>query len=256
MLIILKIIAIIPFGYVIVSRVRKFQDVIHLVVTQFVPGVFLTYKLGNSSLALSGAGYFSGYIAFLSIYEVGYLANDAWDAKSKDGGRLRLPFTVDIMFLIPFFTIRLVTWYLLTVKWQPIGDLKWIVMSLTLAVVFALHNLVKNDSFRIATFVQLTILRFCMPIFFAIGVKSASQIMMLSSIVYLHFRSLAYLDSKKLLIMPVRKEKKFGIIEIVLFFPILSLLSYIESESMYLELWLYFVSLYSAYLIKSKKSVG
>ena len=102
----LQRLALVPFGYLLVSRVKAARDLVYLFSTQLLPGAYLAVRLGDLSPEAAIIVFAAGYIAFLSIYEIGYLANDSWDAKLAKGGRLRVPFPIKGWFVVAFVGIR------------------------------------------------------------------------------------------------------------------------------------------------------
>ena len=122
-------------------------------------------------------------------------------------------------------------------------------MSIGLVGAFTLHNLVKDNTYRLATFVQLTLLRFVMPVTFVVGASEFTGIAIISAIFYLHFRGLAYLDSKNFLVMPGRKNPAFGLIETLLFFPLIIVLCFTQGSFVYGEVWVYYSVVYAIWYL-------
>lgn len=246
-----QIIALLPFGYIAVTRIRYLRDFLYLLLTQLLPSAYLAVRLGDVAGNYYLLSFVAGYFAFLSIYELGYLLNDSWDASSSDDGRNRIPFNVNAWFVACFVIIRGTTWISISEFWDRLGDEFWLTLTVCLISTFLMHNLVKENSLRLASFAQLTIMRFTMPIIFAIGSIHFLTIASIAFMFYLHFRSLAYLDSKNLLAMPVRKMSFFGITQIALFAPLVFALSIADDSLIYFELWIYYLVVYATWFFVS-----
>lgn len=248
----LRELALVPFGYLLVSRVKTARDLAYLFSTQLVPGAYLTVRLSDLSSEASLILFAAGYVAFLSIYETGYLVNDAWDAKLTTGGRLRVPFPIEAWFIIAFVGIRLLAWFAISWWFQRLDDDAWLAMSMGLIGAFSLHNYVKDNTHRLATFVQLTLLRFAMPVVFVVGSTQFVSVLLISSILYLHFRGLAYLDSKDLLVMPGRRKPAFGLTQTILFFPLIAVICVVQRSFIYGEVWGYYCAVYTLWYFLSR----
>jgi hypothetical protein len=128
-------------------------------------------------------------------------------------------------------------------------------MTACLICAFTLHNSVKENAFRLASFVQLTLLRFIMPIIFVVGSAHFAPLSCLCVLLYMHFRNLSYLESKGFLVMPERKIPSFSFIQILMFAPMVIVLSVVQNNIIYGEVWAYYCAVYAGWSIASTARV-
>ncbi len=167
----------------------------------------LVFPAGAIPDALLGA--LLAYLAFISIYELGYLMNDYYAFSREDNGRDRRivalqPFTIAWMVVS-----RLLVFTAISLAWPSAGNLAWWCFFSALGVVFCLHNLLPDPQLKILTFAWLSWLRFMAPVIFVVQGDQLMGISFGAAAGYVGFRALAYLDSKDMLNMPGRKSTRF-----------------------------------------------
>jgi hypothetical protein len=232
------------------TRLTTLRDVAYFTASQVLPTVWIVYRLSDLTLSASLQQFAAGYFAFISIYEIGYLANDAWDAARDPNGRRRLPFAVDAPFVLLFVGIRAAIWTAIGVGSGWIFDTTWLAGFACLAVVFGLHNFIPSGAIRSATFLQLAVLRIVLPALGAIGSANLVLAVLVSTFLYAYLRFLSYLDGKKLLIIPERRNPLFPLSQIAIFVPMAAFISVATSQSLFLELSIYFLAVYGANVLR------
>jgi hypothetical protein len=242
----LRLIALVPFAYQAISRMAAWRTVIHYAATQVLPTIWIVYRLSDLSLADSVLAYAIGLFAFVALYEIGYIANDTWDAARDPQGRQRAPFAVDGVYLAAFVAIRLTVWSAIGAWTGWLYDVPWLVGYLCLGVVFTLHNVISSGAVRSGTFVQLAVWRIVLPGLGAIGVAQIGLVLTVAIFLYAYFRHLSYLDSKTLLAMPERSEAFYPLTQAAIFLPMAAFVSVAMSNTLFLELAAYFIAFYGA----------
>ena len=244
---------IVPFLYAAKTRLHGGRDYLYLMASQWGLGAIVLFFLDPGNPALALVNYLIGYFVFISIYEIGYLVNDVWDAKRSDGGRARFTGDISIAFITSFVAVRIGMWLGMTAIFLK-ADLKlWLIANVALIFVFAAHNIFTNPEIRYATFVQLTLLRFTLPIIFSLSAPEIEPIIIVTLLHYLYFRGLAYLESKEFLAMPNRKNPNFGFHHTIMILPfVLCIYAFTESP-LYLAAWAYMTAIYGTFSLWSQR---
>jgi hypothetical protein len=250
----MKYSALIPIVYTFITRLNTAREFLYVVATQWIPGVWLVSRLGHFDLPTAAGLYAIGYLAFMCVYEIGYLANDTWDANRRPGGRQRFPFAASFAFVAAFISLRVALWGGISMAFEQLTNQNYLLLYAVLVVVFALHNILSQNHLRTATFTQLAFIRYCAPIMFSVDWSYFVLILFVCTIFYLNFRMLAYLDAKDLPSMPGRKSANFGIIQTVLIAPLVLLVAVVSGETVILELLGYFSVVYGAYALRSRRA--
>jgi hypothetical protein len=249
--------ALVPFLFMAGTRLSTLRDAAYIAGTQWIPGIWILYRLGGTDLALSAGWYALGFLAFVSFYEIGYLANDVWDARRHPGGRKRVPFVTSRTYIAAFVAIRISLWLAIGLATGWIESTLWLGAYSALTVLIVAHNVVRSSSLRIATFWQLACLRFLVPL---LGILPREQLLpafALCVLFYVHFRYLAYLDAKSLLVMPERKALTFGLGQLFFLAPIVLFLAFALDSPIFMEFLVYFALLYAGYAaIAGRKSLS
>lgn len=239
-----RLLSLLPLFYVAFTRLNGLRAIAYLVSSSFLPGVWLTYRLSGMSMSEAVVQTLVGYVAFFTLYEVGYLGNDTWDAAKSADGRERAGFRSGAAYFAAFVALRVVLWFAVGYWTGWISETVWVAGYGALALVFLAHNVLHSGAYRGATFFQLATLRFVCPILVLIPRSDFVLIVVAALIFYTYLRHLSYLDSKRLLIMPERKGPAFGLIQTVLLAPLVAFLSYAASAVVLLELYVYFLAAY------------
>ena len=204
----MKFVYLLPFAYFYDTRLRTASVAFH-VVFEWLAAVVLALAVGAASpaQALTAAGL--SYLAFISLYEIGYLVNDLFASRNEDGGRLRGPQDAGGVWVAAWFVARLVVFMLATVLMGKLAGLEWWSYFAALCVVFALHNGLTDREFKAATFIWLAWFRFMAPVMFVVEDTQRLGVGLAAAMAYSSFRLFGYLDSKGLLQMPSRQMPGF-----------------------------------------------
>ncbi len=186
----------IPFFYFQTTRLQTLKDVGFHFMYEWLPAYLLVWQeLSDGLLALRTV--LVGYVAFIALYELGYLANDYLALKTEGERRRTRPFSafeLALFMIVRFATFAWAT-YLLNLVDNPV----WYAWYAILAAVFSLHNTLSLKSLKCLTFVGLAFLRFFSPLFFAIGKPMLLALSLPIFANYVLFRLISYMDSKQLL---------------------------------------------------------
>lgn len=250
----MKYTALIPIVYTFITRLNTAREFLYVVATQWIPGVWLVSRLGHFDLPTAAGLYAIGYLAFMCAYEIGYLANDTWDASRRPDGRQRFPYAASPAFAVAFVSLRVAVWFGISMAFGHLSDQNYLLLYAVLVVVLSLHNIMVQNYLRTATFMQLALIRYSAPIMFSVDWNYFLLIIFICTIFYLNLRMLAYLDSKNLLSMPGRKSASFGIFQTILLAPLVLLVSVVTGEAVIVELFGYFVVVYVAYALRSRRA--
>ena len=200
-----RLLTLVPFGYLLVTRTTRPKDLAYLVASSWIPAIWLAFRLGGTDFVGALAGFALGYVAFLCVYEIGYLVNDSWDAARSASGRHRVNFEVSPSYAFAFVLIRLACWAAIgwTTGWWT--DPLWLGTYAMLVIALCEHNLLTSPALRLTSFVQLAVLRFLAPIAALVPRERVAAALLSAVIFYAYLRALSYLESKDLLTMPERR---------------------------------------------------
>lgn len=257
----MNFIYLLPFTYFYDTRLRTSSVAFHLVF-EWLAAVVLVLLVGGACPVGAWVGAGLSYLAFISLYEIGYLYNDLFSSRKEIDGRQRGPQGAKGGWVAAWFIARLASFVLATVligKWA-VPD--WWSFFAALCVVFTLHNVLTDRELKAATFLWLAWFRFMAPVMFVVQDKQRLGIGLAAAMAYASFRLFGYLDSKGLLQMPGRQRRSFR-----LFFFLMPLVGALalwpyEDTMGFLVLTCYYTlvaalgSLFSMALQRSKNKLG
>ncbi len=197
-----------PFSYFWATRLRNGSIGFHLMFEWLAAVVVVAALSLENPLAALRIALFS-YVAFISLYEIGYLANDLHAARGEPDGRLRGPQGTPTHWVAAWVLARLAVFLLITQVLHTTLDPMWWSFFAGLVVVFAMHNYLRDRELKAGTFLWLSWYRFMAPIMFAVPTAYLPGIAFACAMTYTAFRQFGYLDSKGLLVMPGRKRAVF-----------------------------------------------
>ena len=197
-----------PFSYFWVTRLRNGSIGFHLLF-EWLAAAVVVVALDPANAAEGLYIAVLSYLAFISLYEIGYIANDLFAARKEADGRLRGPQGTPLGWVAGWVLARLAVFALVSYVLHKAGDVMWWALFGGLAVVFAMHNHLRERELKAGTFLWLSWYRFMAPIMFAVPVAYLPGIAFGCAITYSAFRQFGYLDSKGLLVMPGRKRPVF-----------------------------------------------
>lgn len=248
-----KAVSLLPFGYYAVTRLPRVWDLVFLIATSWIPATWLLYRLSDLSLMQSGFAFLFGYLAFLGVYEVGYLANDGWDTRRGERSRKRIPFDFGLPYVALFLIAHLGAWA--AIGWASgwIDQLFWLAGYAVLVVAFAQHNLIRQPWLRITSFFTLATLRFVLPILGAIPTDAGLVVLVAAVIFYTYYRWLSYADSKDLMNMPERRSPAFGALHYLMLAPLALFIALVAGEWVLAELAAYFLVLFALWFAVGRR---
>ena len=252
----LKALSLIPFFFFATTRLNSARDVAYLVATSWVPAAWLVFRLSGAGPLESVGAFVAGYVAFIAFYEIGYFANDGWDARESAGGRRRITFTFGWLYALMFVAVRLAVWLALGFLLGWVRDWVWLACYAALATAFAQHNIISSPAYRSASFYQLATLRFVAPIVALVPRPGLVPVFLSALIFYTYFRHLAYLDSKDLLAMAKRREASFPLVQLIMLSPLVLLLAYVTESGVMAELLVYFLIVLALWPLLAARKKG
>lgn len=242
-----RAVSLLPFGYFAATRINGLRDLAYLVATSWLPAMWLLFRLANLDAVQSILTLIVGYMAFISIYEIGYLVNDAWDARRSGEGRRRAGFKVDCAYVLAFLGLRVGLWAAIGVLTGWITAPFWLVGYVALVIAFGQHNLVHERELRLASFYELATLRFILPILAPLPVASLAPALLIALIPYAFPRFLAYMESKDLLKLEKRQAPSFGFFLQLSFAPLILWFAYLLAAPALAELLAYYLAINGAW---------
>jgi hypothetical protein len=219
-----------PFLYFYGTRLRHGSLAFHALF-EWLAAIVLVATCGQASALTDIARAFAVYLAFISVYELGYLANDLLVAPRELDGRRRGPADVRAVWLVSWVVGRLAAFLVVTLMLGMHTSVAWWSFFLALAAVFSLHNAVCDREIKVSTFLWLAWFRFMAPVIFIVDPQYRMGIAFAGGMAYATFRLLGYLDSKGLLRMPGRARLRVRLSFFLLpLFAVLALARYPEAR--------------------------
>ena len=197
-----------PFAYFYITRLRKGSLAFHALF-EWLAAAWVVTWVGVSGFSGSILTMVLIYVAFISVYELGYLANDMHAAHKESDGRRRGPQGTGTHWLVAWVIARITVFMVITAVLEQWLQPAWWLFFTALALVFTLHNWLEDREMKTATFAWLAWLRFMAPLIFVVQDSQRMGIGLVAAIGYVAFRHLGYLDSKGLLNMPGRQRPTF-----------------------------------------------
>lgn len=149
------------------------------------------------------------YLAFISLYELGYMVNDLYSVQKEFDGRQRLPESPSFKWIVVWVLFRIIVFLGVTVILHQWDQTSWWLFFIALILILILHNLFQDREFKTLTFSWLAWFRFMAPVIFVVQDHQIMGVGLAVAVGYVAFRHLGYLDSKGLLKMPGRQRPKF-----------------------------------------------
>ncbi len=204
----LRLFYLVPFSWFWSTRLRHGSIGFHAVF-EWLAAVVLIVALATGAVGASLLAGVLGYLAFISLYEIGYIANDLVMAPREVGGRKRGPQGASAMWIALWMGSRALVFLAVTLFAGKAGSASWWGYFAALATVFAFHNGLGDKELKAGTFLWLSWFRFMAPVVFAVPSEYVLGIGLGCAMSYSAFRQFGYLDSKGLLNMPGRKSPRF-----------------------------------------------
>ena len=184
-----------PATYFEATRVPSIALKIYNVLVEGVPALALSLYFNEPSIRVLLTVLLS-YIAFISIYEIGYLTNDYYSETFEKAPRGRAArFGGRAVVVQALIVSRLLFFAICTYLLGTSGSVVWWTFHGTLLVTFILHNSLPSDQ-RTATFFALSAYRFLGAVIVALS--PAILAVLLPAVLLNHslYRTTVYLRSK------------------------------------------------------------
>lgn len=207
----MKALYFVPFSYFVFTRLRGGKVAFH-VFFEWLAAVVVVVFVGSSPPLNALFLCLTSYIAFICLYEIGYLVNDLFSSKKEEGGRQRGPQGDGLLWIAGWIVTRLGIFAGISYFTEKLTSVEWWSFFAALSIVFALHNILTNQELKVATFLWLSWFRFMAPVIFVIRDNQRLGVALAAAMVYVIFRLFGYLDSKGLLKMPGRQRAEFRLV--------------------------------------------
>jgi hypothetical protein len=204
----LKTVLLFPFAYFYTTRLSKSTFAFHALF-EWLAAALLVIVVGTGSAAQDLFTVVATYLAFISLYELGYMANDLIVARQESDGRQRGPQGASFGWVTLWVLTRIAVFLEITALLNQWQQLDWWLFFLALAAVFTLHNWLDDREMKTSTFAWLAWFRFMAPVIFVLQDSQRMGVGLAAAMGYVAFRKLGYLDGKGLLKMPGRQRQKF-----------------------------------------------
>ncbi|MCK4709403.1 MAG: hypothetical protein KAU21_12365 [Gammaproteobacteria bacterium] len=198
----------IPFTYFYNSRLRSGSVAFHFLF-EWLPAIVLAILLASVSIESSVIKMALSYFAFISFYEIGYLANDFYSSHRESDGRKRGADLINPAWVVSWVFSRIAVFLICGYLLGLLMMLEWWSFYFVLLVIFTMHNIFIDNEYKTITFVWLSWLRFLAPVIFVIDSDYLLGVALGAGMSYSYFRTIGYMDSKGLLNMPGRKRISF-----------------------------------------------
>lgn len=197
----------VPFAYTLATRMRSLRAFGHNAAMAWIPAFALLLADGRP-LGFALVEFAVGYLAFIAIYELGYMTNDLWDARRDPGGRHRLDAQPGAAWVAIFVAVRiaLAAGIALVNGWWSVPV--WSIGMAILVLAFAAHNIVA-PRWRLLTFPVLAILRFLLPVGAMLSTAMWPAALIVAILLYTAPRWLAYAESKGFTPPELRQRARF-----------------------------------------------
>jgi len=199
---------IIPFSYFLRTRLLKGSIAFH-VIFEWGAAALLAVLWGRFGIVDSLLWSLASYLAFISLYEIGYMYNDLFVARKEVYGRLRGPQDASPALIYIWIAMRIAVFMAVTVALGALADLRWWSFFAGLCIAFALHNRLGDKEKKVASFLWLSWFRFMAPVIFVLHADQVMGVAFAVALTYVAFRTLGYMHSKDLLAMPGRQRPDF-----------------------------------------------
>ncbi|MBI3220363.1 MAG: hypothetical protein HYZ44_12695 [Bacteroidetes bacterium] len=188
-------IAYLPFFYFQNTRLNNRKAFVFHAAYEWLPAALLAFYYFSSASTLVSVILY--YLAFISVYEIGYVINDQQAHEEKEGRKRSEQ--LNAFQLTTFIAIRLIVFLIITTLQSQMQSTLWWGWYLLLAIQFAWHNLLTLRSLKAVTFSFLAFSRFFSPIIMLIPTAISASLALPVFLNYVLFRLFTYLDSKDLL---------------------------------------------------------
>lgn len=153
-----------PLLYTVFTRITSFSDIVYYIWTYLLPPIiwicYLGFKFQDIEfIFIYALLYIYIYILFEIFYEIWYICNDVFVAKKEKNGTKRVDPDINKFFRIWQIVLRVLIWLLLLYFLRiPNEIVNYLVIDIVfMGIVFSLHNMIRNYSINIYTWIFLRI---------------------------------------------------------------------------------------------------
>ncbi len=251
-----RILLAIPFLYFFKTRLNSKTAILFFMYIECLAAFLILLYSGYPAFKLLST-ILLNYLAFISLYEIGYIFNDTVSVKSETSPRKRLNAeNKNTAVISVWILVRIISFLLITASLKMFNNANWWTFYAGLMIVFAFHNIIKKNTYRIFTFFSLAFFRFYSPIFFLVSTAFFLKTLPGVLIFYIFFRTITYMDSKGLLNIPDRKKLPFKVFYCLCFLPLSTAFSLFTNEWMILYFNLYCLFFWAMLLALNKMGIA
>ncbi len=202
-----------PFFYTFSTRLRGNPfSLLYLILFEWTIAISVLFFVQGYTFLQSLGFYLLSYLAFISIYEIGYFVNDIFSIRYEKVPRARLKNTnITSRLVILIIGVRLTVFAFITTVLDFWHEPRWTGIFIALVIIFSIHNLIRKEDLKPITFLGLASLRFFGPILSFISSETFHLLLPPFILCYLVYRFLSYLDSKDLLRIPSRADTRWKV---------------------------------------------
>lgn len=250
-----RILLFFPFGYFLKTRLNTKPAILFHGYAEYLLGILLLIYSGIPPLSAI-VNFIAAYLAFISVYEIGYIINDFVSVKYEINPRKRLGvWNPTPAIIYSWIGIRIASFLFFAYLLNQLSSPVWWGFYLILSFVFFLHNVLRKKGYKIFTFISLAFLRFYAPLFPLVENIWIAQTYLAILLFYVFFRTLTYIDSKGLLVIPDRASFHFKVAYYLILLPLSSVITLLTNSFICLWLNLYFLMFWSLLYLANKGGV-
>lgn len=241
-----------PFTYFQFSRLNKWKYVVYHFILEWLPAIFLALYYNNFAPQVLTT-LFLNYLAFICIYEIGYLTNDFFSEKFEDAPRGRMSnFSGGQTIIWILIIFRLCVFVFLTFFLNVQTNTFWWLFFGSMLATFIFHNLRLRD-YRISSFFSLSVFRFIAPLILCLPPEIVKMLFGVIMLNYSLFRTITYIENKNIVELPQKNETNFKLFYFINCFPLGFVLSFYFDSFVPIIFCIYYMVMWLFYGILVKK---
>lgn len=200
-----------PVSYFQATRLNKWVYVAYNGLVEWIPALALALFYNDFAVSVAGKVLLS-YLAFISLYEIGYITNDYFSEKFETDPRGRLEqINGNSSVIYGLIFVRVLFFAVFSYLLGHLTNPLWLTFYSMMLLTFLLHNTVSTE-LRIPSFFSLSSFRFFAPIIVLLDVK---VLIILIPVILLNnslYRTIVYSSNKGIFILKNRESIKFKLI--------------------------------------------
>lgn len=239
-----------PISYFQATRLNRWSLVGYNGLVEWIPALVLSYYFNDCSIRILPVVVLS-YLAFICVYEIGYITNDFFSEKFESnprGRRIYLSYSSSIISVI--ILSRIAFFLLFTFLLGATKNPFWWAFYGLLTIAFALHNLLPNR-LRTATFFALSTYRYFAPIILSLAPPVITILLPTILLNNSLYRTTVYLRNKNASESESEQKATRNLGFYVGAMPLSALLSIYFSSLLPIIICIYYLLLWSAYWLLS-----